>query len=90
MKKPGLKKKTSYSFTHYELNKFIRDVSRKNLSVYLAACVEEFGWSREEIQRLWDRLGRYMGAVEDGLISLSDIERMITDEVGYDIFKEIY
>lgn len=89
MKKP-VKKKNVYTFTHYELNKYTRDVSRKNLSVYLSACVEEFGWSREEIQRLWDRLGRYMGAVEDGLISLSDIERMITDEVGYDIFKEIY
>lgn len=90
MKKPGLKKKTSYSFTHYELNKFVRDVSRKNLSVYLAACVEEFGWSKTEIDQLMQRLARYMDAVNDGLISLADIERMIADELGDDIFKGIY
>lgn len=90
MKKPGLKKKTSYSFTHYELNRFVRDVSRKNLSVYLSACIEEFGWTPEEIDRLMERLGRYMAAVNDGLISLEDIERMTIDELGRDIFKDIY
>lgn len=89
MKKP-VKKKNVYTFTHYELNKYTRDVSRKNLSVYLSACVEEFGWTPEEIDRLMERLGRYMAAVNDGLISLADIERMTIDELGRDIFKDIY
>lgn len=90
MKKPTLKKKNSYAFTHYELNKFVRNVSRKNMSVYIAACVEEFGWSQEDIDRLLKRLSRYMDAINDGLITLADIERMISDELNWDVFKDIY
>lgn len=78
------------TFTHSELNKFVKDVSHKNLTVYLAASIEEWGLTKEDIEKWLDRLGRYMNAVNDHLISLSDIERMITDELGYDIFKDIY
>ena len=78
------------TFTHSELNKFVRDVSRKNLSVYLAASVEEWYLKKEDIDRWLNRLSRYMKAVDDHLITLADIEKMIADELGYDIFKDIY
>ena len=83
-------KKKITTFTHSELNRFVKEVSRKNLSVYLAASVEEWGLTKEDIDKWLDRLSRYMKAVDDHLITLADIERMITDELGYDIFKDIY
>lgn len=78
------------TFTHSELNRFVKEVSRKNLSVYLAASVEEWNLTKEDIDKWLDRLSRYMKAVDDHLITLADIERMIADELGHDIFKDIY
>lgn len=78
------------TFTHSELNRFVKEVSRKNLSVYLAASVEEWDLTKEDIDKWLDRLSRYMKAVDDHLITLADIERMIADELGHDIFKDIY
>lgn len=83
-------KKKITTFTHSELNRFVKEVSRKNLSVYLAASVEEWNLTKEDIDKWLDRLSRYMKAVDDHLITLADIERMIADELGHDIFKDIY
>ena len=79
-----------YTFTRSELDRFARDVSRKNLSVYLAASVEEWGITEEQIRDWLKRLGRYMDAVNQNLITLETIEKLIADELGTDIFKEIY
>lgn len=88
--KKSVKKKNVYTFTHYELNEYTKKAARKFVSVFIAAATEEFGWSKDEALRLWDRLVRYMGAIDDGLISLDDVERMIADELGHDIFNEIF
>ena len=83
-------KEKVYTFTHYELNKYVQKVTRLNLSLFLAAAVEEFGWSVEDVVRFADRLRRYNDAVDEKLITLRDIERMISDEIGADIFTDIY
>lgn len=85
-----MRDKVLKTFTRSELNRFVKDVSHKNLTVYLAASVEEWNLSKADIDKWLDRLSRYMKAVDDHLITLADIERMITDELGYDIFKDIY
>lgn len=83
-------KEKVYTFTHYELNKYVQRVSRLNFSLYLAACVEEFGWTTDDVDRFAERLRRYNDAVDEKLIKLKDVERMIADELGADIFTDIY
>jgi len=90
MQKVKKKPQKIFTFTRSELDKFARDVSRKNMSVYLAASVEEWGISEEQIREWLQRLKRYMDAVNDNLISLSTIEKLIAEELGTDIFDEIY
>ena len=90
MQKVKKKPQKIFTFTRSELDKFARDVSRKNMSVYLAASVEEWGISEEQIREWLQRLKRYMDAVNDNLISLSTIEKLIAEELGADIFDEIY
>lgn len=90
MKTAKKKPQKIYTFTRSELDRFARDVSRKNLSVYLAASVEEWGITEEQIRDWLKRLGRYMDAVNQNLITLETIEKLIADELGTDIFKEIY
>lgn len=90
MQKAKKKPQKIFTFTRSELDKFARDVSRKNMSVYLAASVEEWGISEEQIREWLQRLKRYMDAVNDNLISLSTIEKLIAEELGTDIFDEIY
>ena len=90
MQKVKKKPQKIFTFTRSELDKFARDVSRKNMSVYLAASVEEWGISEEQIREWLQRLKRYMDAVNDNLISLSTIEKHIAEELGADIFDEIY
>ena len=90
MKNAKKKPQKIYTFTRSELNKFARDISRKNLSVYLAASVEEWGLTEEQIREWLNRLSRYMDAVNSNLISLSTIEELIASELGSDIFDEIY
>lgn len=90
MKRVKKKPQKVYTFTKSELDKFVYSVSRKNLSVYLAASVEEWGITEEQIREWLNRLGRYMDAVNSNLISLQTIENLIAEELGADIFKEIY
>lgn len=87
-KKTGVK---VYTFTRPELNKFIQDkVARKLLSVFLAACVEEFSWTPEDIDRFGERLQRYMDAVDGGLITLSTLEQLVGDEINCSIVTKFY
>ena len=90
MKTAKKKPQKIYTFTRSELDKFAQKVSRKNLSVYLAASVEEWGLTEEQIRDWLKRLGRYMDAVNQNLITLETIEMLIAEEMGADIFKEIY
>lgn len=90
MQKAKKKSQKIYTFTKAELNKFARDISRKNLSVYLAASVEEWGITETQIRDWLNRLSRYMDAVNSNLITLQTIEDLIADELGNDIFKDIY
>lgn len=90
MQRAKKKPQKIYSFTRSELNKFAQNISRKNLSVYLAASVEEWGISEEQIRSWLNRLARYMDAVESNLISLETIEKLIQEELGANIFDEIY
>lgn len=83
-------KEKVHTFTHYELNKFVQKATRYNMSLFLASAIEEFGWTTEEIDRLKERLSRYTQAVDDGLITLTTLENIITEELGSDIFAELY
>lgn len=84
------KKEKVYTFTHYELNKFVQKTARYNLSLFLASAIEEFGWSTDEVERFEDRLRRYTEAVDSGLISLSTLERLVSGEIGAQIFTDLY
>ena len=78
------------TFTHYELNKFVQKTARYNLSLFLAAAIEEFGWTHDDVMRFEERLRRYTKAVEDGLISLTTLENIVSEEIGAEIFTDLY
>ncbi len=84
------KKEKVHTFTHYELNKFVQKTARYNLSLFLASAIEEFGWKFEDIERFEERLRRYTKAVDDGLITLTTIEKIVSEEVGSEIFTDLY
>lgn len=83
-------KEKVHTFTHYELNKFVQKVTRYNLSLFLAAAIEEFGWSHEDVERFEERLHRYTKAVDDGLITLTTLENIVSEELGAEIFTDLY
>ena len=82
--------KQVYTLTRSEMNKYTQSACRKVLSVFLAAAIEEFTWDTGDIDRFCERLRRYMDAVDEHLISLSTIEEILSDELGADIFTDLY
>lgn len=91
-KKSRVKKRGQkiYTMTAPEMNKYTMQAVRKGLSVCLSACIEEFGWSVDDVERAAARVARYMDAVNDGLITLEDIERIVGEEIGAEIWARIY
>lgn len=83
-------KEKVHTFTHYELNKFVQKTARYNLSLFLASAIEEFGWTTDEIERFEERLKRYTKAVDDGLITLKTLEELVSEEIGAEIFTDLY
>lgn len=79
-------KQSRVSLTNKDLLDYTKQAVHKSIAVFMAAAIEEFYWSPEEILRLKERVLKYMNAINDDLITLEDMKRMVADEVGEDFW----
>lgn len=79
------KKNKQQTFTRVEIARMKEEITYKTLVLFIAAAVEEFDWTFEDIRKYATRLNRYKQAVDDKLISLRQVQEIIQDEIGVNI-----
>ena len=77
------------SLTNKDLVAYTKQAVHKSIAVFMAAAIEEFYWTPEEISRLKERVLKYMNAINDDLVTLEDMKRMVADEVGEDFWDRL-
>lgn len=73
------------TITEAQLKKERNIATDKAVILFIAAAMDEFGWTEAEIDRFAERLNRYAKAVEDKVISLDKVSHIIKDEIGVEI-----
>jgi len=53
--------------------------------VFVATCVEEFGWQDADIKLFVERFKRYSNAVDEKLITLRHVQELVNEEAGTDL-----
>ena len=82
--KPKPQKKITLSMT--ELNKIKRDITKlatdKACLILLAAAVDEFSLTEEQICNVMERTNRYAGHVDNHVAKMEDIRKSIEKQTG--------
>ena len=52
------------------------------MTLFIATCMDEFDWTEDDVEAFAVRLDRYAGAVNDHLITIEKVKRIIKDTIG--------
>lgn len=75
-------KKKPITLTRAKIEKLKEEVTWDVMVLFVATCMDEFGWTDDDVEAFAVRLERYAGAVNDHLITIEHVRRIIKDTIG--------
>jgi len=66
--------------TQAELNRKLTRVTEDAFALFLAAAMDEFHWSNEQIQSFIDRLHNYADGYKDHYISIDEVRKALSEQ----------
>lgn len=84
--KPDIRRK--YTLSEKQLQKIKNEVEEEAVSLtaqlYLAALAE-MGWNEDQIVALFETVSRYVNYVDDHVVAMRDVRRIIKEHTGMEI-----
>ena len=77
--------KKPITLTRVQVEKLKKEAAAYALTILIATAMDEFDWTDEELDRFACRLKRYNAAVDDKLLSIRKIKKIVEDVMGIDI-----
>lgn len=84
-----VKKKSGHkppvTMTRARIDSLKREISWNTIVLFMACCMDEMGWTDEEVESFSVRLERYMAAAESHVLTYNKIARIVSDSIGVDV-----
>lgn len=74
-----------HTVTEAQIVKQRMEAADKALVLFIAAAMDEFGWTTEDVEQFSVRLQRYADAVNKNIINLQKVCEIIHDVMGLEI-----
>ena len=81
------KEKKPVMMTQAKINKLKQDITWKTLVMFIACAMDEMDWGIEQVEEFSVRLNRYMSAVDEHLISVYKVAKIVEEVTGMTIKK---
>lgn len=77
--------KRKIEMTRAQQKRMAEQITLKTLTLFIATCMDEFGWTFEDTEKFSVRLKRYKDAVDEHLISINQVKGIIEEQWGVKI-----
>lgn len=74
--------KRPITVTRAFVEKTKREISLDTLSIMVACCMDEMGWTDKEVADYSARFGRYQNAVDQHLITVAKVREIIDENIN--------
>lgn len=80
------RKKPNVTLTNGQLKQVKQEAITHSLIIFLATAMDEMDWTADDIFDFATRFDRYMGAVQDHVITINKVSQILETELGIKIY----